>query len=247
MTKILKDRGFVLKKKKYRETSKLITIFSENAGKINLIAKGVRTPKSKKSAVLEPLNFIEYVYYDKPTRELQYISSADFIDDFSSIKSDFEKLKIAYTIIELTNIFSHEGQTNDELFELIHQSFISLNKNLELNFYVLVNFLINLCEIAGYPIFTGQCPLCHNSINLSNLEFVFTRNYGIVCFKCRELSNNIINIGDETKKALAMFLMNRKDELDKYSEKLTYLYLPILDFLQYHVEEIKKIKSLELF
>jgi len=67
MTKILKDRGFVLKKRKYRETSKLITIFSENAGKLNLIAKGVRTPKSKTSAILEPINSVSYTHLTLPT------------------------------------------------------------------------------------------------------------------------------------------------------------------------------------
>ncbi len=171
----------------------------------------------------------------------------NFIDDFSNIKSDFEKLKIAYTIVELTNLFSREGQTNDELFELVYQSLISLNKNLKSNYFVLVNFLIHLCAISGYPIYTGQCPLCHNSINLTDSNFTFTRNYGIVCLKCRELSNNIINLGEGTKKVLALLLEENVDALQNDEEKLTHLYLPILDFLQYHVEEIKKIKSLELF
>lgn len=248
MTKILKDKGFVLKKKKFRETSKLITIFSENAGKLNLIAKGVRSPKSKSSAILEPINFIEFVYYDKQTRELQYISNADFIEDFSTIKSDFEKIKIAFVVLELTNIFSHEGQVNIELFELVKQTLYDLNSNRKLNDHLLVRFLIKLCEISGYPIFTGHCPFCQTSINLLETDFIFTRNFGIVCQNCKGLSNSIINLGNETKKIFAL-LLNRMDvnEIDIESETLKHLYIPILEFLQFHVEEIKKIKSLELF
>ncbi len=248
MTRILKDRGFVLRKKKFRETSKLITIFSENAGKLNLIAKGVRSPKSKSSAILEPINFIEFVYYDKQTRELQYISNADFIDDFSSIKSDFEKIKIAFVVLELTNLFSHEGQVNHELFELVRQTLYDLNTNRKSNYHLFVEFLIRLCEISGYPIFTGQCPVCQTSISLLETDFILTRNFGIVCQNCKEFSNSIINLGNETKKVFGMFL-SRKDinDINIESETFKHLYIPILEFLRFHVEEIKKIKSLELF
>ncbi len=248
MTRILKDRGFVLKKKKFRETSRLITIFAENAGKLNLIAKGVRTPKSKTSAVLEPLNFIEFVYYDKPTRELQYISSADFIDDFSVIKSDLEKIRIAYLIIELVNIFAREGQANLDLFNIIQLTLTSLDQNLISDYQLLITFLIKLCEISGYTLYTGECPICHKSLNLFQEEYVFTRNYGVVCSSCGGVSNSIINLGIETKKLLASFLEGMTDKFSESDElRLKHIYLPIFDFLQHHVDEIKKIKSLELF
>lgn len=248
MTKILKDRGFVLKKKKYRETSKLVTIFSENAGKINLIAKGVRTQKSKTSAVLDPINFIEFVYYNKPTRELQYISSADFLDDFSKIKSDFEKIKIVYVIIELTNVFTHEGQANYELFNLVYNSLKRIDESLVSSYQVLNSFLIELCNISGYPVFSGECPLCNNQLDLKNKNFYFTKSYGIVCKSCGNGQNSIINLDDETKNALILFLSGNSELLDTLnSEKLKHLYLPILEFLKFHVDEIKKIKSLELF
>lgn len=247
MTKILKDRGFVLRKKKFRETSKLITIFSENSGKLNLVAKGVRTPKSKTSAVLEPINFIEFVYYDKPTRDLQYISSADFIDDFSNIKSDFEKIKIAFAVIELTNIFSHEGEANEELFELVKKVLTNLNQSKKSNYALLVNFLIELCEIVGYPIYTGQCPICHNQFDVFEDDFILTKNLGVVCSKCKDQANNLINIGKETKEYLARFLLRVEDEKELDETKIQHLYIPILEFLQFHVEEVIKIKSLELF
>ncbi|MGB9664854.1 MAG: DNA repair protein RecO [Ignavibacteria bacterium] len=248
MTKILKDKGFVLKKRKYRETSKLITIFSKKAGKLNLIAKGVRTPKSKISAVLDPINLIEFVYYDKPTRDLQYISSADFIENYSNIKSDFEKIKVAYFIIELIDIFSTEGQSNEELFNLVLNELKKLDEGSESNYLVLNEFLISLCEISGYPIYTGFCPLCNKEIEIEALKFVFTRNYGLVCFECGNSQNSQINLDVETKKVMMLFLQKRIQQLKLMNEEsFKHLFLPVLEYLKFHVEEIKKIKSLELF
>lgn len=251
MTKILKDRGIVLKRKKYRETSKLVTIFAEKTGKLNLIAKGVRTPKSKLSSILEPINFIEFVYYEKPTRDLQYLSSAEFINDFYHIKSNFEKLKISLILLELTNVFSHEGEANPELFELVTKSLEELNKKPDSNDLLLLSFLIDLCEIAGYPIFSGECPFCHKEINLSENNFLLTRNYGVICINCHNFTNGYIDLRYDQKQTLSR-LLSRSIELETFEESINKSELKIiisiiLDFLSYHVHEIKKINSMELF
>ncbi len=251
MTKILKDRGIVLKRKKYRETSKLVTIFAEKAGKLNLIAKGVRTPRSKLSSILEPINFIEFVYYEKPTRDLQYLSSAEFINDFYYIKSNFEKLKISLIILELTNVFSHEGEANPELFELVTKSLEELNKKPNSSDLLLLSFLIDLCEIAGYPIFSVDCPLCHKAINLSDKDFLLTRNYGIICKDCQSLTNSYIEL-NENERFILIKLLSKPEKIETFNHSfnisdLKKILFSIMDFLSYHVNEIKKINSMELF
>lgn len=251
MTRILKDRGIVLKRKKYRETSKLVTIFAERAGKLNLIAKGVRTPKSKLSSILEPINFIEFVYYEKPTRDLQFLSTAEFINDFYHIKSNFEKLKISLIILELTNVFSHEGEASQELFNLVIKTLELLNQKLDSSDLLLLNFLIKLCEISGYPIFSGLCPFCYKLLDLNDNNFLLTRNYGIICINCQNFANSYIDITENQKQVISR-LLSQDAELETFQDSINKSELKkiisvILDFLSYHVHEIKKINSMELF
>ncbi|MDO9886048.1 DNA repair protein RecO [Glaesserella parasuis] len=48
------QRGFVLHRREYRESSLLVDFFTENHGRITLLAKGVRRPRSPLKSVLQP-------------------------------------------------------------------------------------------------------------------------------------------------------------------------------------------------
>ncbi len=49
------DTAYVLHKRPYRETSLLLDVFTYNHGRVGLIAKGARRPKSGQSVLLQPL------------------------------------------------------------------------------------------------------------------------------------------------------------------------------------------------
>ena len=71
---ILKSEGVVLRRIKYSETSLILTFYTKDQGKISLIAKGARNPKSKFVGALEPATYASIVYYHKDSRELQLLS-----------------------------------------------------------------------------------------------------------------------------------------------------------------------------
>ncbi|QLB20268.1 DNA repair protein RecO [Vespertiliibacter pulmonis] len=48
------QRGFVLHRREYSETSLLVDFFTENEGRITLLAKGARRPRSPLKALLQP-------------------------------------------------------------------------------------------------------------------------------------------------------------------------------------------------
>ena len=48
------QRGFVLHKREYSETSFLVDFFTEYHGRITLLAKGARRPRSPLKALLQP-------------------------------------------------------------------------------------------------------------------------------------------------------------------------------------------------
>ena len=48
------QRGFVLHKREYSETSFLVDFFTEHNGRITLLAKGARRPRSPLKALLQP-------------------------------------------------------------------------------------------------------------------------------------------------------------------------------------------------
>ncbi|MBK8550925.1 MAG: DNA repair protein RecO [Ignavibacteria bacterium] len=113
---IVKTEAFVLKSFRYGETSKIVTLFTKDFGKMNAIVKGARNFKSKLCGTLESMNHINAVIYLKDNRDLQLISSAEYKKSYSNIIADFDKLEVAYQIIEIMNKSLIEHYSNKLLF-----------------------------------------------------------------------------------------------------------------------------------
>ncbi len=123
----LKTDAFILSGFKYGDSSKIITLFSEEVGKFSAIVKGVRNNKSKLGGVFENMNHVNVIFTKKDNRDLQFIPSAECISSFSGIKSEFDKLMIAYKLVELTSKMMYEYDVSKEVFYLLRHALYSLN------------------------------------------------------------------------------------------------------------------------
>lgn len=152
---IIKTEAFVLKSIKYGETSKIVTLFTKDFGKVTAIVKGSRNYKSRNCGTLESMNYINSVIYMKDNREIQLLTHAEYIKSFRNILIDFEKLHIAFRIIEIINKCIVDRDINKQIFSLLINTYDRLNYS-ETNYqiYILI-FLIELTEILGIsPDFT---------------------------------------------------------------------------------------------
>jgi DNA repair protein RecO (recombination protein O) len=77
---IVEDEGLVLRSLRFRDTSRIVVILGRRYGKVHLLAKGARDPKSPFGASLEPLTRAQIVFYLKKERELHLLRSAAVLD-----------------------------------------------------------------------------------------------------------------------------------------------------------------------
>ena len=98
---IEKAEAIVLKTLNHGDTSKIITLYSREVGRLKLIAKGVRSPKSKAMGLFQPTRHIQVIYYSKATSELQLFKSGELIDGFFGLEEDFDRLTLAQVMVEL--------------------------------------------------------------------------------------------------------------------------------------------------
>ena len=59
---IIQDRGLILRTWPLRETSRIVSAQTSGNGKVRLVARGVRGPRSRAGASLEPGNEVELVF-----------------------------------------------------------------------------------------------------------------------------------------------------------------------------------------
>lgn len=146
---VIKTDAFVLKGFRYGESSKIVTLFTREAGKISAVVKGARNYKSRLCGLTESMNYISAIVYFKENRDLQLISSAEYKNSFPVIIKDFEKLQISFKIIEIVNKSLGENEVNDRLFELLLSTFERLNSLNENNNLINLDFQIKLTDILG--------------------------------------------------------------------------------------------------
>ena len=66
-----KTKAVVLKSFPYGDTSKIARIYTREFGKISVIGKGIRKSKVLQSGYLEPLNYLNLIFYHNTKRQLQ--------------------------------------------------------------------------------------------------------------------------------------------------------------------------------
>ncbi len=148
---ILKAEGVILRRIKYSETSLIVSVYTKEFGKVGLIAKGARNPKSKFVGSLEPATYLSIIYYHKNGRELQFLSEAEPIRSNSSIIKSIRKVAVAFAILNLVDSVVSESESNKEIFALLSDTLSTLNDT-ETDVPILWYFEINLLRQVGFEI-----------------------------------------------------------------------------------------------
>ena len=149
---IVKTESIVLNSFKYGETSKIVTLFTKDFGKIKVIAKGSRKTRNKFGSSLEPLSYCQVCFYRKPNTELYLLSDASHIIPLRKLQDSYNHLASGLIIAEAINITQDINEINTELFELSMESIKQLNELPEYPFSLTVYYLNRLTEIIGFAI-----------------------------------------------------------------------------------------------
>lgn len=118
----------VLRSIEYGETSRIVTFFTREQGKITAIAKGARRPKSQFGSTLEPMAYTQIVYYYKPTRGVQTLKESSHAATFPRLRRDLERIGIGLRIVEMIDALLQREEEHADVFGLTLQLFHALDR-----------------------------------------------------------------------------------------------------------------------
>lgn len=150
---LYKTRGIVLKYFKYRDTSIIVKILTEQFGAQTYVVNSVRSKQAKsKIALYQPLTLLELVVYHKTNADMHRISEVKCSHPYQSVPYDISKSAIGVFIAEVLYKSIKEEGEHIELFEFIQNSLVILDhmdKSFE-NFHI--QFLLKLTKYLGFGI-----------------------------------------------------------------------------------------------
>ena len=164
MSEIVKTKAIVLNKINFGDTSRIANFFTEDFGKIPIIIKGARSPKSKVGLIVDTMNYVEIVFYKKENREIQFSSQIELLKYFSKIREDYEKLIYSNAIIELLNTLLMENEPHKLLFAGTVKIFDLINDSNENPKFLFAKYFLFFLKEIGYDIQTEICNSCGQKI-----------------------------------------------------------------------------------
>ena len=142
----IKVKGIVLKRINYKEADRILTVYTDEFGKITALAKGVRKMTSKKRGHIEPMCYSS-LYLIK-IGEWYLITQSETINSFSNIKNSPAELKAGILILEALDKITETGDSNPILLELCVKTlkFIGQRDYLDIT----AAYLIKLLKLSGF-------------------------------------------------------------------------------------------------
>lgn len=211
-------QGFVFKKLDSGETDQVFTIYTKDFGKLKILAKAIRKMTAKLKAGIPLLSLIEIEFIQ--AKNFKTLTDAILIDDFSQIKKDLEKLKIAYDLAELTDKLIRGEEKDFKIWRLTDEVFKHLNDttfNPQLS-TIYYYFFWNLVSILGYQPELNHCAICKKRLEPDKLYFL---KEGAVCQNCRR--QNALAVSVEAIKILREILKKDFQKLVRIRIKPTLL------------------------
>ncbi|PCJ39932.1 MAG: DNA repair protein RecO [SAR86 cluster bacterium] len=139
--------AYLLHSRPYRDTSLLVDFITQDFGRIRAVAKGVRSPKSRTRALLQP--FIPLIINLSGKSELKTLGQVE--SQTNSVALKHKALFAAMYVNELLVRLIHKQESDIEIFSLYAETLIKLSVNAEIE-PVLRSFELNLLELLGYGI-----------------------------------------------------------------------------------------------
>ena len=239
---MLKTRAIVIKTQEFKESDKLVWLFTEDFGKITAIAKGARKNKSKYISSTMPCCYGEFVLFKG--KNLYTINEVTIIDSFQQLLRNLDTITYASYFNELIDITLENDEVHKELFKDLVTAFYFIKSGV-MDIEVLARaFETKVLKATGYELNFNQCSRCRKKITVSN--YIDLQSYGPICRECEKL--NSIYISNPTYNTLKFLNNFGMDKINRIIVSQTSK-LELYKILSYIISQnyTRKPKSLEMF
>ena len=175
-------KALVLRTVDYKETDKILTLFTQEQGKLTASARGCRKKGSAIAAGCQLLAWSEMVLYDYQGRWAVKEASTERL--FQGARDDIERLALGCYFAEAAELLAVEGLPSRSLLSLTLNSLHALDKLPEKPLpLVKAAFEWKAMALAGYEPLIDGCAVC--GVNPPEAPRFHLREGVLHCAKCR--------------------------------------------------------------
>lgn len=181
----VKTKAIIISSIRWKESSKIVTLYSEEFGKIKVIARGVLRKGSNLAGKIETLFLIDAVLDIKKSRTLNLIVEADVIDAYSEVRLNLKLFPFGLTFLEIISQVLDETQPDKIFFNFILEMEDALQRT-KFPEIILIYFLLKLSSYLGFKPVLEKCQ--SGDLNLCSEKVLLSMSDGSV--SCKNCTSN---------------------------------------------------------
>ena len=162
------------------EADRLVVAYSPDRGKLRLVAKGARRPKSRKAGHLEP--FMRAILLIARGRELDIITQAEAVETFPALRNDLLRVGQASYVVELLDRFTLDEGGSRPAYGLLLEALGRLSEGRPAP-SVLRYYELRLLELMGYRPEFFRCVQCLSEVR-PEAQYFSPALGGVLCARC---------------------------------------------------------------
>lgn len=191
--------GIVIRTTDYGETNKIVTLYTRENGKVAVMARGAKRPKSRFASSAQLFMYGIFVY--QSSKGMGTLNQADIIDSFKEIRSDLRLTVYAAYIAELLDKLTEDKIPSSSLFNLFQQTLVYLNDGVDPEILTRI-FEMKMLYIAGAAPLLDRCIHCGGN----RREYVLSlKNAGLLCENCKLEDPHHIQVPQKIIQLLRIF------------------------------------------
>jgi DNA repair protein RecO (recombination protein O) len=140
--------AILLRKRKFSDTSLIVSWCTESLGCIQTVAKGARRPKSPFAGKLDLFFEADIAIVPSRKSNLHTLTEVALRDPFAGIRKNYVRTQTAAYFVELIEVCTERDHHEPELFALLRRAFGYLDKS-EPNLRAVSHFEAELARITG--------------------------------------------------------------------------------------------------
>src|SRR5919202_3788624 len=200
---VYRSKGIVLRSIRYGEADRILDLYTQDAGLVSTIAKGIRRIKSRFGGRLEPLSCVDFLAYEG--RTLDTVTEVEVLRSFHSVRENLKRLEVAGGMVATIRALSGGDEADRRVFNLLYHALDTLESR-ESGFEAVGEaFSLKLSILAGYTPRLDACVACERGLDGAAGEAIlyFAPNLGgVLCADCRAAASDAFPLPPETLVAL---------------------------------------------
>ncbi|PWW43117.1 MULTISPECIES: DNA repair protein RecO [Paenibacillus] len=193
--------GIVIRSMDYGEGNKIITLCTESGGKVGVLVRGAKKPKSRHAALVQPFTYGQYVYFRNTG--LGTLNAGEIIESYHELREDLIKASYASYACELLDRVLQDEETGTFWFKQLKACLQALKEEKD---PVVITSLyeMKILQAAGYGPQLDDCISCGHERPDEQL-FVSPRLGGVLCRACKHFDPPAMSASPKALKLLRLF------------------------------------------